>query len=151
MARHLHVWRSHYLSGSSDFPSPSPFTSVTSGLTQLPDAASFISRVRYGRAMSVGKLREEDTSSQAGRATAPQGDVQVSRARLHRSPPCAAKCTIHPVALAPPCPAICNVGHYFCCCFAFRALVVLVIWETFKHSECQVQSIAQGVELALAG
>lgn len=28
---------------------------------------------------------------------------------------------------------------------------MLVIWETFKHSECQVRSIAQGVELALAG
>lgn len=41
MVRHLHVWQWHYLSSSLSFLSHSPFKSVTSGLTQLPDATGF--------------------------------------------------------------------------------------------------------------
>lgn len=109
MARHLHVWQPHYLSSSLNFLSPSPFKSVTSGLTKPPDATSFTSRVRYIGDMSLGKLRREGTSSQAGRAVPPQGDTVTQACRSQEpvctsSPPHAAKHTIHPAVLTPPWP-----------------------------------------------
>lgn len=110
MARHLHVWRSHYLSGSIDFPSPSPFKSVTSGLTQLPDATCIESQVRQGyvRGEAEGRGHEftsrKSSTSPRGRAGLQSLPARVTslRSKTYSSPggprptvPCELQCGSH--------------------------------------------------------